>query len=169
MSHVDGIMALRQLFPLILFPHIRTCLSLYYPRLPSVPRISMNPPLSEGFRTTGEVCALYSPAETAIFNGPDVWAYRKWLLSKLPLKNLRKASRIRTVFLGRTRSRTGSGKERKAVWNKGKAASDTDIIRLRRRFGFTSLFFTLAVFLRNLQKFTPSLDKMPIRIVPVKC
>ena len=75
----------------------------------------------------------------------------------------RKASSIRTVFRGRTRFRTRSGKERKAVRNKGETASDTDIIRLRRRFCYTSWFFTLAVFSRDLQKFTPPLDKMPIK------
>lgn len=38
-------------------------------------------------RKGGDVsCAMYSPAETAIYNGPDVWAYRKWLLSELPHK-----------------------------------------------------------------------------------
>lgn len=55
----------------------------------------------------------------------------------------RTASRIQTVFRCRTRSRTGSGKEREAVRNKEKATSDTDIIRLRHRFCYTSLFFTL--------------------------
>lgn len=54
MSHVDGIMALRQLFSLFRCPFIRICLSLYYPRHSSVPRISMISPLSEGFRTMGE-------------------------------------------------------------------------------------------------------------------
>ena len=39
MSHVDGIMALRQLFPLFRCPFIRICLSLYYPRRSSVPRV----------------------------------------------------------------------------------------------------------------------------------
>lgn len=38
-------------------------------------------------RKGGDVsCATYSPAKTAIYNGLDVWAYRKWLLSKLPHK-----------------------------------------------------------------------------------
>ena len=38
-------------------------------------------------RKDGDVsCAMYSPAKTAIYNGLDVWAYRKWLLSKLPHK-----------------------------------------------------------------------------------
>lgn len=38
-------------------------------------------------RKGGDVsCAMYSLAETAIYNGLDVWAYRKWLLSKLPHK-----------------------------------------------------------------------------------
>lgn len=49
MSHVDGIMALRQLFSLFRCPFIRICLSLYYPRRSLVPRISMILPLSEGF------------------------------------------------------------------------------------------------------------------------
>ena len=31
-------------------------------------------------------CAMYALAKTAIYNGPDVWAYMKWLLSKLPHK-----------------------------------------------------------------------------------
>ena len=31
-------------------------------------------------------CAMYALAKTAIYNGLDVWAYRKWLLSKLPHK-----------------------------------------------------------------------------------
>lgn len=57
----------------------------------------------------------------------------------------RKASRIRTVFRGRTRSRIESGKERETVKNKGKAASDTDIIRLRRHFCYMSLLFTLTI------------------------
>ena len=29
-------------------------------------------------------CAMYSLAETAIYNGLDVWAYMKWLISELP-------------------------------------------------------------------------------------
>lgn len=31
-------------------------------------------------------CAMYSPAKTAIYNGLDVWADRKRLLSELPHK-----------------------------------------------------------------------------------
>lgn len=31
-------------------------------------------------------CAMYSLAKTAIYNGLDVWAYMKWLLSELPHK-----------------------------------------------------------------------------------
>ena len=41
------------------------------------------------------------------------------------------------------------------------------MIRLRRRFCYTSLFFTLTVFSINLQKFTPYLDKIPIKGDPV--
>ena len=38
-------------------------------------------------RKSGDVsCAMYLLAKTAIYNGPDVWAYRKWLLSELPHK-----------------------------------------------------------------------------------
>ena len=38
-------------------------------------------------RKGGDVsCAMYPLAKTAIHNGLDVWAYRKWLLSKLPHK-----------------------------------------------------------------------------------
>lgn len=37
------------------------------------------------------------------------------------------------------------------------------MIRLRGRFCYTSLFFTLAFFSRNLRKFTPSLNKMPTK------
>ena len=109
-------------------------------------------------RKGGDVsCAMNSPAETAIHNGFDVWAYRKWLLSELPHK--KKDGFAYSDCL----PWTGSGKERKAVRNKGKTASDTDIICLRRRFGYTSLFFTLAFFSKNLQKFTPSLNKMPTK------
>lgn len=46
-SHVDGIMALRQLFPLFRCPFIRICLSLYYPRRSSVHHILMISPLSD--------------------------------------------------------------------------------------------------------------------------
>lgn len=56
---------------------------------------------------------------------------------------------IRTIFRGLIRSWTRSGKEREAVRNKGKAASNTDIIRLRRRFCYTSLFFTLTKLLKS--------------------
>lgn len=38
-------------------------------------------------RKGGDVsCAMYSPAKTAIYNGLDAWAYRKWLFSELPHK-----------------------------------------------------------------------------------
>ena len=38
-------------------------------------------------RKGGDVsCAMYSPAKTVIYNGPDGWAYRKRLLSELPHK-----------------------------------------------------------------------------------
>ena len=38
-------------------------------------------------RKGGDVsCAMYSHAKTAVYNGLDVWAYRKRLLSKLPHK-----------------------------------------------------------------------------------
>lgn len=38
-------------------------------------------------RKGGDVsCALYSLAKTAAHNGLDVWAYMKWLISKLPYK-----------------------------------------------------------------------------------
>ncbi len=38
-------------------------------------------------RKGGDVsCVMYSLAKTAIHNGLNVWAYRKWLLSKLPHK-----------------------------------------------------------------------------------
>lgn len=53
------------------------------------------------------------------------------------------ASCSRIIFCGLIRFRTGSGREREAAKNKGKTASDTDIIRLWRRFCYTSLFFTL--------------------------
>ena len=38
-------------------------------------------------RKGGDVsCAMYPLAKTAIYNGLDVWTYRKWLLSELPHK-----------------------------------------------------------------------------------
>lgn len=38
-------------------------------------------------RMGGDVsCAMYSLAKNAIYNGPDVCAYMKWMLSKLPYK-----------------------------------------------------------------------------------
>lgn len=183
MSHVDGIMALRQLFPLFRCPFIRICLSLYYPRRSSVPRISMISPLSEGFRTTEECCrCLPDRSSQAVWGqrqcisqdwpnsaSPSLWpswgsrwprlpSLNSWKgrtgpsptqgragkwdvrcirLRRLPFKTdstsgliwsgcsrsflirRKKASRIRTVFRGRTRSRTGSGKERETVRNKG--------------------------------------------------
>lgn len=87
-------------------------------------------------------CTMYSLAKTAIHNGLDVWAYMKWLLSGFPIKR-RRVLRIRTIFHGRARPWSESEKKREAVRNKGKATWDTDIIRLRRRYCYTSLFFTL--------------------------
>lgn len=97
------------------------------------------------------ICLRRLPFTTESTSGL-IWSdcSRSFLIRK------RKASSIRIVFRGRTRFRTRSGKEREVVRNKGETASDTDIIRLRRRFCYTSWFFTLAVFSRNLQKFTPS-------------
>lgn len=164
-------------------PFIRICLSLYYPRRSSVPRISMTSLLSEGFRTTEEGCRCF-PGRSS----QAVWGHRQcisrdrpgsaspflwlswesrrprllslnswkgrtgssptqgragmWAVRCIRLRGLqfttdstsgliwsgcsrsfpirrRKASRIRTVFRGRTRSLTGSGKEREAVRNKG--------------------------------------------------
>ena len=114
-------------------------------------------------RKSGDVsCAMYLLAKTAIYNGPDVWAYRKWLLSELPHK--KKDRFAYSDYLpwpdkvpDWVREGKRSGKEQR------KAASDTNIIRLRRRFCYTSLFFTLVVFSRDLQKFTPFLDKIPIK------
>lgn len=184
-------MALRQLFPLFRCPLIRICLSLYYPRRSSVPRISMISPLSEGFRTMEESCrCLPGWSSQAVWGhrqcisqdwpnsaspflwsswgsrrpwppslnswkgrtGPSptqgragMWAVRCIRLRRLPFAmdstsgpiwsgcfrsfpiRRRKASRIRTVFRGRTRSPTGSGKEREAVRNKGDTVIGNDV------------------------------------------
>lgn len=87
-------------------------------------------------------CAMYSLAKTAIHTGLDVWAYMKWLLSGFPISR-RMASFIRTIFRGRASPWTGLEKKREAGRNKEKSTWDTDIIHLRRRYCYTSLFFTL--------------------------
>ena len=92
-------------------------------------------------------CAMYPLARSAIHNGLDVWAYRNRLL---PHK--KKEGFAYSDYL--------PWPDKVPDWvREGKATSDTDIIRLRRRFCYTSLFFTLTVFSRNLQKFAPYLDK----------
>ena len=80
-------------------------------------------------RKGGDVsCAMYSLTETAIHNGLDVRAYRKRLL---PHKK-KEGFAYSDCLPWPDKVRIGSGKEREAVRNKGKAASDTDIIRLRQ-------------------------------------
>lgn len=94
-------------------------------------------------RKDGDVsCAVYSPAKTAIYNGLDAWAYRKWLFSELPHKKHEGFAYSDCLpWSGKVpdwvKERKRSGKEQR------EAASDTDIIRLRHRFGYTSLFLRL--------------------------
>ena len=77
---------------------------------------------------------MYSLTETAIHNGLDVRAYRKRLL---PHKK-KEGFAYSDCLPWPDKVRIGSGKEREAVRNKGKAASDTDIIRLRQWIPFHS-------------------------------
>ena len=72
-------------------------------------------------------CELYSLAKTAIYNGLDVWAYMKRLLSELPHKKKEGFAYSDYLLRGRTRSQTWSGKEREAVRNKGDTVIGNDV------------------------------------------
>lgn len=70
---------------------------------------------------------MYSLAKTAICNGLDVWTYMKWLLSELPHKKKDCFAYSDYLLRGRTRSWTGSGKEREAVRNIGDTVIGNDV------------------------------------------
>lgn len=99
-----------------------------------------------------------SPARTVIYNGPDGWAYRKRLLSELPHK--KKDGFAYSNYLPWSdkvpdwvREGKGSGKEqRKSGIGHGYDPPPTPFL-------LYVVIFSLAVFSRDFQKFTPSLDK----------